>query len=76
MGEPPVITRLQQLSAARQINVLRLWLSNRGVQSSARQLDALLAQIDACRTRGHAIDLKVGRGFVRRIGDLIDWYNF
>ena len=76
VGEPPVIQRLQQLSAARQTNVLRLWLGNRGVQSSTRQLDALVAQIDACRTRGHAIDIKVGRGFVRRIGDLIDWYNF
>ncbi|NDG15807.1 MAG: tRNA(Ile)-lysidine synthetase, partial [Betaproteobacteria bacterium] len=57
-------------------NVLRLWLGNRGVQSSTRQLDALVAQIDVCRTRGHSIDIKVGRGFVRRIGDLIDWYNF
>lgn len=76
VGEPPVLKRLQQLSAARQINLLRLWLSNRGVQANTRQIDALVAQIDACRTRGHAIDIKVGRGFVRRIGDSIDWYNF
>ena len=75
VGEPPVLKRLQQLSAARQINLLRLWLSNRGVQANTRQIDALVAQIDACRTRGHAIDIKVGRGFVRRIGDSIDWYN-
>lgn len=76
VGDPPVIKRLQQLSAARQINALRLWLSQRGEQANTRQMDALVAQIDACRTRGHAIDIKVGRGFVRRIGDLIDWYNF
>ena len=75
VGEPPVITRLQQLSDARQTNAIRLWLSNCGAQASSQQLEALLVQIAACRTRGHAIDIKVGRGFVRRDGDVLGWYN-
>jgi tRNA(Ile)-lysidine synthase len=75
VGEPPVITRLQQLADARQTNAIRLWLSNCGAQASSQQLEALLIQIAACRTRGHAIDIKVGRGFVRRDGDVLGWYN-
>ena len=75
VGEPPVITRLQQLTDARQTNAIRLWLSNCGAQASSQQLEALLVQVAACRTRGHAIDIKVGRGFVRRNGDVLGWYN-
>ncbi len=76
VGVPPVIHALQSLSQARQTNVLRHWLRGRGVQASTRQLEALLVQIQACQTRGHQIDIKVGEGFVRRLGAVLDWYNF
>ena len=36
---------------------------------------ALRVQIEACTTRAHRIDIKVGRGFVRRNGAVLDWYN-
>jgi tRNA(Ile)-lysidine synthase len=73
-GAPPAIGALQALSPARRANVLRHWLAARHAQTpSSAQLAALLAQIDACRTRGHRIHLKVGRGFVQRSGDVIDW---
>jgi tRNA(Ile)-lysidine synthase len=75
-GVPPELAALQQLSLARQANVLRAWLLQRHVACSTAQLDQLLHQIDACRTRGHQIDIKVGDGFVRRVGNHIDWYNF
>ncbi len=75
-GIPPQLAALQQLSIPRQANVLRAWLSQRQVSCSTAQIDQLLHQIDACRTRGHQIDIKVGDGFVRRVGGHIDWYNF
>jgi len=75
IGVPPQLAALQQLSVARQANVLRAWLMQRQVACSTAQLDQLLKQIDACRTRGHQIDIKVGEGFVRRVGGNIDWYN-
>jgi len=75
-GVPPQLAALQQLSLARQANVLRAWLLQQQVACSTAQLDQLLQQIDACRTRGHQIDIKVGDGFVRRVGSHIDWYNF
>ena len=74
-GVPPRLLALQKLSAPRQANVLRAWLQQRQVACSTAQLDQLLHQIDACRTRGHQIDIKVGEGFVRRVEDHIDWYN-
>ena len=74
-GTPPQLLALQQLSTPRQANVLRAWLLQRQVACSTAQLDQLLHQIDACRTRGHQIDIKVGEGFVRRVADHIDWYN-
>ena len=76
VGTPPAIAMLQALSKARQANVLRYWLLHKGVQASTRQLDALLLQIKACQTRGHQINIKVGEGFVRRHGAVLDWYNF
>ncbi|MDP5116294.1 MAG: tRNA lysidine(34) synthetase TilS [Burkholderiaceae bacterium] len=76
IGVPPQLAALQQLSVARQANVLRAWLLQRKVACSTAQLDQLLHQIDACRTRGHQIDIKVGDGFVRRVSGHIDWYNF
>jgi len=75
-GCPPRIKDLQTLSPARQSNVLRHWLRQIGVQVSTNQLQALQMQIAACQTRGHQIDIKVGRGFIRRDGAVLGWYNF
>lgn len=75
-GMPPAIAALQALARARQANALRHWLAEvHGTAPSAAQLAELLDQIDACRTRGHRLHLKVGAGFVRRSGALLDWYN-
>lgn len=71
-GEPPAIAALQALSRDRQANALRRWLRRaHGVAASAAQLDQLLVQVDACRTRGHAISLKVADGFVQRDGQCL-----
>ena len=76
VGCPPRIAALQQLGRARQANVLRHWLRQaHHTTPSAAQLQALLLQLDACRTRGHQIHLKVGRGMVVRDGDGLRWYN-
>ena len=71
-----LITSLQDLSVARQANLLRHWLrSEHGVSASAAQLDELLRQVAVCRTRGHRLDIKVANGFVRRVGAYVTWYN-
>ncbi len=75
VGKPPAIQVLQQLSLARQSNVLRHWLALEHSQASAAQLQALLVQVKACTTRGHHIDIKVGCGFVRRDGAVLRCYN-
>jgi len=75
VGNPPAIKALQQLSEARQSNVLRHWLALEHSQASAAQLQALLMQVKACTTRGHNIDIKVGRGFVRRDEAVLRCYN-
>jgi tRNA(Ile)-lysidine synthase len=75
VGNPPAIKTLQQLSEPRQSNVLRHWLALEHSQASAAQLQALLVQVKACTTRGHHIDIKVGRGFVRRDGSVLRCYN-
>jgi tRNA(Ile)-lysidine synthase len=75
VGNPPAIKALQQLSEARQSNVLRHWLALEHSQASAAQLQVLLLQVKACTTRGHHIDIKVGRGFVRRDGPVLRCYN-
>lgn len=70
MGGTPAITALQQLPRARQGNVLRHWLrSQHATAPSAAQLDELLDQVADCTTRGHAIRIKVGAGFVERQGE-------
>ena len=75
-GLPPVIAVLQTLSAERQANVLRHWLLHcHGTTPSTAQLQALLVQIAACRTRGHHIQIKMGSGFVSRKGPNLHWYN-
>jgi tRNA(Ile)-lysidine synthase len=76
VGQPPSIDALHGLSHARRSNALRYWLkSHHAVIPSAAQLLELLRQLDACRTRGHRIQLRVGQGFVRREGEKLAWYN-
>lgn len=76
VGRPPSIEQLQQLSHARQANVLRHWLVlEGGLAPSSRQLEELQNQIAACTTRGHAISIKVGRGQVVRKDRFLHWYN-
>jgi tRNA(Ile)-lysidine synthase len=72
----PLIKSLQAMGRARQANVLRHWLKS-GYQTipSTAQLTELLDQVAVCVTRGHRIHIKVGRGFVRRSGDVLTWYN-
>ena len=74
-GNPPSIKVLQALTDARLSNVLRHWLMQEKSQATAAQLHALIVQIRACTTRGHHIDIKVGRGFVRRDGAHLRCYN-
>lgn len=76
VGVPPAIDALRRLSPARQANVLRHWLRlHHGTTPSSAQMHALRVQIEACATRAHRIDIKVGRGFVQRNGAVLDWYN-
>ncbi len=76
IGSPPVIQRVQGLSRARQVNVLRHWLQNaHGTVPSAAQMNELLSQLAACTTRGHRIHLKIGIGFCERRGAELHWYN-
>lgn len=74
VGDPPDIRRLQGLSRDRQALLLRHWLRQRwqAVPSEA-QLDELLGQVAACRTRGHAIQLKVATGTVQRVGAVLHY---
>lgn len=72
----PVIKKLQTLTRIRQANVLRFWLKQRfSVVPSTVQLEELLNQVEACVTRGHRIEIKVGTGFARREGPVLNWYN-
>lgn len=74
VGVPPHIPSLQQLSRARQANVLRSWLRQyHQTTPAAAQLAELLDQTAACITRGHRIHIKVGRGFVVRRDSRLDW---
>jgi tRNA(Ile)-lysidine synthase len=76
VGAPPQIAALQALSRARQANVLRHWLLRmHGCTPSAAQLEELLDQVAACTTRGHRLHIKLGTGFVERMGAVLDWYN-
>ncbi len=69
VGEPPDIIALQRLTHVRQANVLRRWLRvHHTTTPSEAQLVELLDVIAACVTRGHGIDLRIGRGHVRRDG--------
>lgn len=77
-GLPPRLPALQQLSPARMANLLRHWLGtldDPAARPSTAQLDQLVHQVQACTTRGHRIELRVGSGSVRREGDSLGWYN-
>jgi len=70
VGRPPRIARLQMLRPERQSNALRCWLkATAHVAGSEAQMQELLRQIDACRTRGHHIRIKVAHGHVEREGE-------
>jgi tRNA(Ile)-lysidine synthase len=74
IGIPPDIKNLQALATNRQANALRLWLKfEHGAVPSTAQLDELLKQIAACKTRGHSIRLKVATGCVEREGDCLSY---
>lgn len=71
-GCPPLIGALQQLSPARQANLLRHWLQREyRATPSAAQLAELQRLLAACMTRGHGIHLKVAAGHVVRAGDVL-----
>lgn len=73
-GDPPRIEALRQLSRARRANALRFWLHRDHGQTPTRaQLDELQSQIEACRTRGHRIELKVAGGRMQRVGSVLRW---
>ncbi|HMN58441.1 MAG TPA: tRNA lysidine(34) synthetase TilS [Ottowia sp.] len=73
-GQPPRLAALRQLGPARRANVLRHWLAAaHGQTPTQAQLAALQVQIEACATRGHRIDLKLGQGRVRRVGEALQW---
>jgi len=73
-GTPPRLAALRALGAARRANLLRHWLASvHGQTPTSAQLAALQKQIEACDTRGHRIDLRVGQGRVRRLNGVIDW---
>lgn len=75
-GIPPSIDALRALSRERRANALRHWLrSVHAAVPSEAQLQQLLDQLEACRTRGHRIHLKVADGFVAREGACLHWYN-
>ena len=62
--------------AAQAANVLRHWLQTvYQAAASAAQLDELMRQVSVCRTRGHALHLKVADGFCVRRGKVLHWYN-
>ena len=76
VGVLPSIKAMQALSPPRLSNLLRHWLLRvHQVTPSAAQLNELMAQLAACRTRGHQLHLKVGHGYCVRRGKDLDWYN-
>lgn len=76
-GVPPTVAGLRKLTRERCANALRHWLrTTYNAIPSEAQLQQLLDQVEACRTRGHRIHLKVAGGFAEREGDILRWYNF
>ncbi|TSE25569.1 tRNA lysidine(34) synthetase TilS [Tepidimonas aquatica] len=74
IGDPPQLAALRALPPPRAVNALRLWLRQRhGAQASDAQWQALAQQIQAARTRGQRIELRLGAGTVRRDGPVLRW---
>ncbi len=74
LGLPLPIAALRGLSRPRQANLLRHWLQHEhGAAASAAQLEELLRQLQACRTAGQGIDIRVGHGHVMRRADWLEW---
>jgi len=73
VGNPPQLKLLQALSVPRCANVLRFWFASIGTTPSNTQLQELISQIQRCTTRAHRIELKLGRGFVSRVGEVLAW---
>ena len=73
VGLPPRIEALQMLPIQRQANLVRHWLAQLGTQAQEGQLQELLRQVQACTTRGHRIELKVGSGQIVRKGQHLSW---
>jgi tRNA(Ile)-lysidine synthase len=68
-GEALPIAALQALTRERQANLLRHWLrAVHHTAPTAAQLEEVLGQVAACRTRGHRIHLRVGAGHLVREG--------
>ena len=68
-GNPPRIVAIQDLTPARQANVVRHWLKTQHAASpSTAQLGELLSQIASCTNRGKHIHIKVANGYVERNG--------
>lgn len=73
-GEPPLIKSLQMLDDDRLDNALRYWLyAVHHCSPSTAQLAELRRQVRACTTRGHGIELRVGRGRVQRCGASVQY---
>ena len=74
LGVPPQIALLQSLQRHRQANAVRYWLKKlANVSPSEAQMNELLDQVDACRTRGHHIRIKVASGFLERSGPCLGY---
>ena len=74
VGIPPSIKKLQGLKVNRQVNSIRFWLKSvHGVVPSTAQLEEMIKQIAACKTRGHQIYMKVANGFVSRLEDALSY---
>ncbi len=73
VGDPPKIKLLQTFSEHRLANLLRFWFGSIGATPSNNQLQELIAQIVCCKTRAHKIELKLGSGFVTRLGEVLAW---
>ena len=72
VGLPPVIKALQILPRSTQANYLRYWLKTQhSAVASEAQMNELLDQIAACKTRGHQIRIKVAQGYVSREGEIL-----
>ena len=72
----PLLAGLQLLSPLRLGNALRHWLKLRHrVIPSSMQLQELVSQVQAARTRGQRIHIRVGAGFAVRRGKALTWVD-